>query len=182
MTPIIAFMVILDYSNQIHTPDFISNFNTLYEEFGTDIYSSIFNVIFLIRRFIYAVCLILLSSSPYFQLLINSLSAFIPFIYIIVYRPYKERADNILNGITEGFTFLQMTLMFILLGDLSENQEFYLDWFIVLCLYASFLIPVAFQTVMTIKKFLGKVMESCRKDKPKEIEINTEAKLASITK
>lgn len=155
--PIFILYLILKSSNTLSQENFETRCSCLYDEYGKDVYNVLYNIVFLIRRYVFAVCLIFLGSSPYMQLAINSIIAYLPLTYIVIYRPFSTKSDNILNGITEGCIFIKMTLLFILLTDLSKDREYYLDWALVICLYASFMIPLAYRVLIIVMNFINKI-------------------------
>ena len=176
LTPIFFLNIILNSSDALTEENFETNCSSLYDEYGKDLDKVLYNMIFLIRMYIFAVCLLFLGSSPYMQLCVNSLASFLPFLYIIQHKPFRTKSDNILNGFTEGCIFIEMTLLFACLKDMSKDREYYYDWALVILLYISFLVPVAYQTLMSVwnilKKFISPKEEKVEEEKVEEEKIN----------
>jgi hypothetical protein len=168
ISPFLLLMAILKYSSRIDNPDFKRKFSSIFEGYKPSDVKLIYNVIFLARRFLNAICIVFLGSSPEFQILVMSIISYYSFWHILYFRPYYSIRENIINCFTEGCMYLAMSLLFIYNFDIGDVLKEYIDYLVVVLLYLSFLVAVSVNLVGVIIKILKKIILSLSKSKAPE--------------
>ena len=105
--------------------DKIKSFATFYDEFKCDrgFVSMMFYPLFFLRRYCYILGLYYLEDYPLIQVIVNSSFSVLTLSYLIAYKPFIEKANNVVNIASETF----ISLMFILSGcfliDMPSNID-----------------------------------------------------------
>ena len=120
------------------------------------------NILNMIRRIVFGINIVLLYSSPYIQVMINSCFSFAICYFIIFYNPFKTSFDHRMNIFLEVNIFLiQCILGTFIYEDMSTDLYEIADWSIVVLLYMSILVQALANIVYTVAELTLK----CRKRK-----------------
>lgn len=118
----------------------------------------------MIRRLVYGVNMILLYSSPYIQVVVNSSFSFAICYFIFIFKPYKTKLHNIMNLYIETINFLILSIIgtFIHKG-LSSNLYSSAEWSVIILIYASITGPALVNIIISMKDFAFWLRERNRK-------------------
>jgi hypothetical protein len=134
----------------------ISKFSVLYENLKTDkIEYLLVNILLLLRRIVYGVNMILFYSSPFIQVVINSSFSFTICYYILIFKPYKTRLDNIMNVYIELITFWIFSIIGAFIKeDLSRDLYDLAEWSLIILIYSIIMIPALVNISISIKDLI----------------------------
>jgi len=130
----IQFMNILQRNyEKINSEKFQSAYSTIIKELDTShTIRYMYYPVFLIRRAVFAIMLVLLAGSPLYQIIAMSFTAVIMLIYIIIIRPQKQRIMMILTAAGEGLLlFLHLFSIVFLNPNLDQTKANQYGWFVV---------------------------------------------------
>jgi hypothetical protein len=114
-----------------------------------------FNNLLLIRRIVYGINMILFYSSPFIQVVINSSFSFTICHYILLFKPFKTRLDNIMNFYIEFLTFLILSIIGAFIKeDLSSDLYELADWSLVVLIYSIIMVPASVNLIISIKDLI----------------------------
>jgi hypothetical protein len=114
-----------------------------------------FNNILLIRRIVYGINMIVLYYSPFMQVVINSSFSFTICHYILIFKPFKTRLDNIMNFYIEFLTFLILSIIGAFIRqDLSSDLYALADWSLVVLIYSIIIVPAIVNLIISIKDLI----------------------------
>ena len=65
-----------------------------------------FNILFMLRRYLYILCLVFLPSSPYMQTLAPQILSMMLLVYLIECQPYETSTDNRVEVFNEACIYL----------------------------------------------------------------------------
>jgi len=157
----IALHLINNYE-KIKDGTYITKYSIIYESLKADQLEILnLNAIMIIRRIIFGVSVILLSYSPYTQVIINSISSYTICFLIIYYKPYQSKVDNIMNLYIEVNTFLILTVIVAFIyEDLPESLYDTIEWILVILIYMSIIVPALVNISILIYKIIRKIRQS----------------------
>ena len=127
MAPFIAYFIVSSDDSQDDI--YISKYGSFYQEFKSNKgkFSSIFYVIFFIRRLQYASCQLLLSDYPIIQVSMIIFFSILQFVYIIYVRPFKEKSVMLSEFLGEVCALVTFISCFVLLIYDNSNIVKYLE-------------------------------------------------------
>ena len=109
----------------------------------------------LIRRIVYGINVILFHSSPFIQVVINSSFSFTICYYILIFKPYKTRLDNIMNVYIELITFWIFSIIGAFIKeDLSRDLYDLAEWSLIILIYSIIMIPALVNISISIKDLI----------------------------
>jgi hypothetical protein len=157
--PAVFAYFIIKHASRLHNDsDLAKRWGSLFEEFKNDRgwKSSSFYVVFLIRRLLYVTLLFTLTAFPLVQVILSaSLSALVA-LYLVTYRPYKERVLNYCSLYSEFASLLTYACISSYLLDLNSTASGVLKW-VALCLgYSITLVYSGASLCLTIMKLKAK--------------------------
>lgn len=158
--PIKLFLFYLKYYESIRDNKIEAKYEILYINIKTDkIEYLLLNILLILRSIVYGVNMIVLYSSPYSQVVINSSFSFSIFYFIFIFKPFKNRLDNMMNLYIEFNTFLILSLMgAYIYEDLSDILYGLAEWALVILIYMSIIMPTLVNTIILIKNFILKLI------------------------
>jgi hypothetical protein len=127
---VFAYFIIKNASRFNEESELAKKWGSVFEEFKNDRgwKSSSFYVVYLIRRVLYVTLLFTLSAFPLFQVILSAgLSALVA-MYLVTYRPYKERVLNGCMLYSEFASVLIYTCCSCFLLDLNSTTRDALKW------------------------------------------------------
>lgn len=111
----------------------------------------------MIRRLVYSINMIVLYTTPYIQVVLNSSMSLSILLYQIIHRPYSAKKMNLISTFLEFNIFLILSLLgSLLIPGKSETLCDLIDWTMVAILYSSISIPTFINVLTTIKNFITK--------------------------
>jgi hypothetical protein len=151
--PILLFIYLVKNFEKIKNKDLSPKFSILYEHLNTEnIENLLAPIIDILRRLLYGVNMILFYSSPYIQVVINSVSSFVVFHYYFVYRPCSKKFDNIMNLYTEINNFLTLSFIGAFISeDLPNNMNYVAEWSVIILIYLSIMGPTMINLILSIR-------------------------------
>ncbi len=133
----------------------------------------------MIRRIAYGVSMILLYPSPYIQVVINSIFSFSICFFIIIYKPYISKLDNILSLYIEVITFLILSLIGAYIKqDLPNNLYEMFEMIIVILIYMTIAIPAFISAIILVKDIILYFIKYFRKSSKKRTQVSMDLKTA----
>ena len=144
----------------------IKSFATFYYEFKCDrgFFSMMFYPLFFLRRYCYILGLYFLEDYPLIQVISNSSLSVLTLVHLIVFKPFIDKANNVLNIISEVI----LSVMFILSGcfllDLSDDLEQYLGKSLIILAGSVVLIVIGSLVFKLIRS-----IRNCRKKRYNEV-------------
>jgi hypothetical protein len=151
-----VFLYLIRNYEKIKDNTLASKFSVLYENLKTDkIQYLLYNIVLLIRRIVYGINVILFHSSPFIQVVINSSFSFTIYHYILIFKPYKTRLDNIMNFYIEFITFCIFSIIGAFIKeDLSGDSYNIAEWSLIILIYSSIVLPAVVNIVISIKDLI----------------------------
>jgi hypothetical protein len=111
---------------------------------------------------LFAISILVLGASPYFQILLISISSFSIIIFYIHVSPHKDRKQRFLDILSEGCFFLAITGAFIILkSDLHGNILEFIGWSMSAVIYISMVVPFLFDIFDLLKRLYQLVFRRC---------------------
>jgi hypothetical protein len=131
-------------------------FSILFQNLKVDKIEGVYiHILEILRRLLYGINMILLYPSPYIQVILNSSFSFAICYFILLYKPYKTKLDNIMSFYTEFTTFLILSVIGAFIDeDLSRTLYDLADWSLFLMIILSIMIPAVVNLFVSIKNFL----------------------------
>ena len=112
---------------------------TFYEDFtNNSIYTSSYYFLFFVRRFLLSLSFHFLYNYPAIQVIIVILSCWITSIYLIIFRPYKSRLNNIFQIVNESYISLGYTFTGLLYFKHIIDSKI-ISWIVLSFIYLSYL-------------------------------------------
>jgi hypothetical protein len=103
--------------------------------------------------------LVLLYSSPYIQVILNSISSYAICFFIIYNKPYQSKLDTIMNLYIEVNTFLILSILGALIyEDLPTILYNTIEWILVVLIYMSVMVPALVNLLLIIYKITYKII------------------------
>ena len=122
--PIWAFAKIYYNFEKLEEEEFKETYGSLYDDLKTNcLVSSMYHMMFLARRFIIVMLLMLAEESTYFQIMSFLTLSFMNLGILIHFRPFKERHTNNIEILNELTIYLCNTATYCILND-STDEEF----------------------------------------------------------
>ena len=110
----------------------------------------------MIRRLVYGVSLILLYSSPYIQVIVNSSFSCGICYFIFILKPYKSKLDYAMNLYIEIVVFLILSIIgAFIYEDLPTQLYDMTEWSLIVLIYGSIMIPALVNLISSIKDRLA---------------------------
>jgi preprotein translocase subunit YajC len=159
ITPFYLIIFMTNRYQELECENFKLRWISLYDGFRLSENTIIFNVVFLGRRFLYAVSIVFLGSSPPIQIISCSLVSYFSFFYILIYRPYTSRKENILNCFSELCTFGILSILFAFNFKIGDIETEYIDYAIVVLLHLTFLVPVSVNLIESVVSIIKKIKQ-----------------------
>lgn len=134
-------MIILIKKKSANDSIYSELYGSIYNEFKNDkgLISSIFYVLFFIRRLLFALSQLLLSNLPILQIISHIIFSILQFLYVLYYRPFKDKIAltcEIFGEICVFITFiLSFTIIFISNHDAVEKIENSIQWNIIIGIF-----------------------------------------------
>merc|ERR1711968_311372 len=92
MFPIWVYKIVSSNFKDLRTKRVSRWYGIFYEDMRTDnLHSALYNVYFMIRRFLMVIVLVFMNFSPFFQSVSMSLMSIVNFSYIMSNKPYQDR-------------------------------------------------------------------------------------------
>lgn len=148
--PLFLFSFILKYSTRFTETEISSRFNVLYSQYDISkeyYFSGI--LLFIIRRLIFGVSILILGQSPYIQISINSACCAGIILSYICYNPFKTRKDRYIEIFAETCIFISMNCLVVSMFNIANPDA--IDWVLVIALYGSILIPSIVNLILVIR-------------------------------
>lgn len=164
---------ILKYSSRFEENEFFTKFSVLYSQCDLDkeyFFTAI--LLFAIRRLLFSISILILGSSPYIQVSINSACSASILLSYIFNNPFKKRKDRYIEIFIETCIFISLSCLAISIFDLINRDV--LDWVMVVVLYGSILLPTLVNLFLLVRKLYNK----CR-NRGKTIQISKKADSSS---
>jgi hypothetical protein len=155
---VFAYFIIKHASRLNNDSDLAKRWGSLFEEFKNDRgwKSSSFYVVFLIRRLLYVTLLFTLSSLPLVQIILSAALSILAVVYLVTFRPYKERVMNYCTLFSELCSVLTFFVCGFFLLDLNTTTRDSLKWVALLLGYsislANFLAALYFALRFLLEK------------------------------
>lgn len=131
--------------------------------------NKIYYPLFLLRRFAYTLCQILLIGSPWTQAMLNACFTYLILAYLLYYKPFIDRQAHISNVISEiSVVFVFSSAIFFMVFDDSKSVEVIenICIFSVLgCIFFLMIIGI-YNFFLSLKKLYLKFMQSRVKTSP----------------
>ncbi len=109
----------------------------------------------MIRRLVYGVSLILLFSSPYIQVIVNSSFSYGICYFIFTLNPYKSKLDYAMNLYIEIAVFLILSIIgAFIYEDLPTHLYDMTEWSLIVLICCSIMIPALVNLILSIKDSL----------------------------
>lgn len=150
-----------------------SKYSALYIQLRTDsIDTLLLNNLMMIRRLVYGVNIVYLYDSPFIQVAINSTISCAYVHFLIVYKPYKTKWDNMMNLFIEGNIFLILTLIGVFIHQNLPSEIYQItEVSLVVLLYMSTSVVTIINFILDVKKAINMLKAKCTKQQ--QIEIST---------
>ncbi|CDW72739.1 UNKNOWN [Stylonychia lemnae] len=172
----IAFGIILTYLpiqqmnilqrnyEKINTEKFMLSYSTIVKE--VDLSHPIrymYYPVFLIRRAVFAIQLVILSEMPFEQIIFMSSTAFAMMIYVIIVKPQKDYIMMVLTAVGEALILcLHLISILFLDENLEESKKNLYGWIVIIMIGGYILANWTIIAVMTISQ-LGKQWREFKK-------------------
>jgi hypothetical protein len=134
--------------------DFRTKFGSVFDEFKNDkgLLSSSFYCLFFLRRLLYVGILYLLQDFPLVQVILNITQSLGALMFLLVFRPYKEKYLNFSNIYAELCITLTFGLLGLFLLDLSNSLEVILMWSTLGVVYSMMLVNFLVTCLLTVRE------------------------------
>jgi hypothetical protein len=98
--------------------------------------------------------MILIYPSPYLHVVINSSFSLAIWYYMIIFKPYKARVDNLMSLYVEFNIFVILSVIGVFLyEDLNSSMYDISEWRLVVLIYMSIIVPAVINILLLIKTF-----------------------------
>jgi hypothetical protein len=127
---VFAYFIIKHASKLNNDSELAKRWGSLFEEFKNDRgwKSSSFYVLFFIRRLLYVTLLFTLTAFPLVQVILSAVLSALVALYLVTYRPYKERVLNYCSLYSEFASLLTYACISSFLLDLNSTTRGVLKW------------------------------------------------------
>ena len=151
----------LEKINASSNLEYIKKYELLFSEFYNDkgINYLMFYPLITTRNVIFTLSQLYLNDLEYNQKSINLLFSFIIIIFLIIFKPFKDRVVLIANIVSE--TMISILFLIILMKNIIPyfSKDFYFDC----CFVTIILLQLGFQYLLSIFTLLFKLKEICNK-------------------
>jgi hypothetical protein len=163
--------------SEIHSENVIERYGQLFSEFKESNSRVVmgYYAIFMIRRLALAISMNLFKEFPIAQISIISVMCWIVVIYLIIYRPYLKKSNNLIQIIVEICVAVSYTVAGLLIND-NTNKEI-IGWTIFISANLSYIIQLISIIFPVLKKLYLKI-KARRERRRKSIPLNN--KIADI--
>lgn len=136
--------------------EFESAFSILYENLKVDnIEHLLLKIIDLIRRLVFGISMVIFYKSPYMQVVVNSSISSSICMFMILYKPYKTKLDNMMNFYIEFNTFCILSSFgAFIYEDLPRDLYSVTEVIVIILIYLIIMIPAIVDIGIFIKKFI----------------------------
>jgi hypothetical protein len=148
-----------------------TKYSLIYESLKTDkLETLLLNSIMITRRIIFGVSVVLLSSSPYILVIINSISSLTIWYFILFFKPYQSKLDNRMNLYIEVNTFLILSVIgAFIYEDLPTSLYDTIEWTLVVLIYMIVMVPTLVNIVLLIHNIIMKTRRPNREKRTIDI-------------
>jgi hypothetical protein len=99
--------------------------------------------------------MIVLYSTPYIQVVLNSSFSIMIWYYMLIFNPYVSKLDRYMSLYIEFITFLILSIIVsFTYEDLASDLYDIAEWSIIILIYLSIMVPNLVNLVITIKYFI----------------------------
>lgn len=178
---VFSIILIKEAKSTLDSDEFKTKFSSLYLNLRTSSHGALlYTFVFLFRRLMLALTIILLDSSPLLQGYLIVLASFLNLVYIIRFRPFEERITQFFEIFNE-LTILSVSVgIFVNIGDQTDDAaRFGFGWFltglVVLNVAANLLnviVTTGSKVFKSLKSLWQKLKEKCAKKA--KIDVNIE--------
>lgn len=161
--------------NRVNNQDVIDRFGSLYYEFKMDkgYPSQLFYLVYILRRLQFILTQTLLFEYVYLQFTLNLIFSVLQFIYVIYFRPFKEKNIMISELIGELCVIFVIILSGFMLPSIDKNSWPGLDqtfiYSIMACIFAQSALGM-FSFYMLFKEIIHKYRNSKIKQEDKKLQ------------
>jgi hypothetical protein len=162
LSPIKLTLFYIRNYDKIKDGTFSTKYSILHESLKTDQLEILLLsvIIIIIRRIIFGVSVILLHSSPYIQIMLNSIASYAIFIFTLYFKHYKINFDSIMNLYIELNTFLILSAVgAFIYEDLPTYLYDMMEWTLVVLIYMSIMVPA----LLNIAALIYRIILKCRR-------------------
>ncbi|CDW80137.1 UNKNOWN [Stylonychia lemnae] len=156
--PILLMNILQRNYIRIETPKFMAAYSTIVSE--VDLSHPIrymYYPVFLLRRAIFAISLVMLNDKPFLQIIFMSATAIAMMIYVVVIKPQKQRIMMILTAYGEGLLlFLHVFSILFLDKDIPEEKSNMYGWIIILVIGVYIIINWVVIIIVTVSQMKEK--------------------------
>eukprot|EP00347_Sterkiella_histriomuscorum_P005534 403356244 len=156
--PVLLMNILQRNYEKIQTDKFMISYSTIVKE--VDLSHPIrymYYPVFLMRRALFAISLVLFANNPVQQIGFMSATAFVMIIYVCVIKPQKEKVMIILTAFGEGvLLFLHLYSILFLDEDLPEEKSNSYGWFMICIIGLYILTNWVVIIVITVKQLKQK--------------------------
>jgi hypothetical protein len=152
-SPIRLLLFYLKNYHEINENIFDIRYKVLHTNLHSDAIDYLFyNIFYLSRRIVYGVVMILLSSAPYIQVVINSSFSIGIAYFLIIFKPFKSKIDNYMKIYIEVNNSIIISLTGLFLTEKLPNRLYEVaEWTIVILTYAGFALPTLVRVIIILK-------------------------------
>jgi hypothetical protein len=167
LTPIYTAFLLFKLSRNVQNSVLNERLGTLLSEFKLNkgFFSYLFYLVFFCRRLQYILTQTLLFEFPYVQFFLNIVFAVLQLVYIIVYRPFKEKAVMISEFVGEVCVVLVIAISGFMLPDQKPVNYIISKIFIYLIIGC-----ISFQTLISMYSLSCMIKELVNKYKKYKVE------------
>jgi hypothetical protein len=134
--------------------DFRTKFGSVFDEFKNNkgLLSCSFYCLFFLRRLLHVGILYLLQDYPLVQVILNFLHSLGALMFLLVFRPYKEKYLNFSNIYAELCITLTFGLLGLFLLNLTKSIEVILMWSTLGVIYSMMLVNFLVTCLLTVRE------------------------------
>ncbi|CDW89713.1 fu domain containing protein [Stylonychia lemnae] len=167
--PILLMNILQRNYQKIQTVKFMLSYSTIVKE--VDLSHPIkymYYPVFLMRRALFSISLVLFANSPFNQIVFMSATSIVMIVYIILIRPQKDKIMIVLTALGEVLLlFLHIFSLVFLDENLTEEVENQYGWFIIIIIGFYILANWVIIVTLTIKQ----LRQKCKENKLKKSQL-----------
>jgi hypothetical protein len=155
---VFAYFIINNASRFNDDSELAKRWGSVFEEFRNDRgwKSSSFYVVYLIRRVLYVTLLFTLTAFPLVQVILSAALSALSALYLVTYRPFKERMMNYCTLFSEFCSILTFSVCAFFLHDLNSTTRDTLKWMALLLGYSRSLAYAGASLYLTARQLKAK--------------------------
>ena len=147
--------------------EFQEKYGSLFDEFKHDkgFISSIFYVFYLIRRLQFLITQVYFNSMPTFQVSLNIGISFLLLVYLVFYRPFKEKSVNVSYITAEFCLICNFCIILLIVRDFKLIKIEQLEFGFISSVYFSMMIQtvvVLFNYYLSLKEIMKKFRKKAK--------------------